>query len=83
MTASKKGMSAHQLHRTIKVAYNTAWFMEHRICLAMTETNPAPLGGEGKVVEADETYHGKRETPVESPSRKGRPSRKAASRAAR
>ena len=73
MTASKKGMSAHQMHRMLKVAYNTAWFMEHRIREAMTETDPAPLGGEGKVVEADETYHGKRETPVESPARKGRP----------
>ena len=65
MTASKKGISAHQLHRTIKVAYNTAWFMEHRIRLAMTNASPGLLGGEGKVIEADETYHGKRETPRE------------------
>lgn len=74
MTASKKGISAHQLHRTIKVAYNTAWFMEHRIREAMSDTDPMPLGGEGKVLEADETFHGKRETPRE-PSRKryGRP----------
>src|SRR5437588_861747 len=54
MASSKKGVSAHQLHRTLKVAYNTAWFMAHRIREAMTEPNPAPLGGEGKVVEADE-----------------------------
>lgn len=64
MAASKKGISAHQLHRTLKVAYNTAWFMAHRIREAMTDPAPSPLGGEGKVVEADETYHGKRETPV-------------------
>lgn len=62
MSSSKKGYSAHQLHRTIKVAYNTAWFMEHRIREAMKDDG-APLGGPGKIVEADETYHGKRETP--------------------
>jgi transposase-like protein len=74
MTASKKGISAHQLHRTLKVAYNTAWFMEHRIRAAMSDTDPALLGGDGKIVEADEMYHGKRETPrAESPSRRGRP----------
>jgi transposase-like protein len=64
MASSKKGISAHQLHRTLKVAYNTAWFMEHRIREAMSEKNPVPLGGDGKIVEADEAYHGKRETPV-------------------
>ena len=58
LTASKKGMSAHQLHRMLKVTYKTAWFMAHRIREAMTDDNPAPLGGEGKIVEADETYHG-------------------------
>ena len=40
--------------RTLKVAYNTAWFMAHRIREAMSEKNPAPLGGAGKIVEADE-----------------------------
>ena len=65
MASSKKGISAHQLHRTLKVAYNTAWFMAHRIREAMSEKNPAPLGGPGKIVEADEAYHGKRETPVQ------------------
>jgi transposase-like protein len=73
MSSSKKGISAHQLHRTIKVAYNTAWFMEHRIREAMEDKNPDPIGGEGKVVEADEAYHGKRETPRVSVHRKGRP----------
>ncbi len=62
MCSSKKGYSAHQLHRTIKVAYNTAWFMEHRIRAAMTDDG-APLGGPGMIIEADEAYHGKRETP--------------------
>jgi transposase-like protein len=63
MASSKKGISAHQLHRTLKVTYKTAWFMEHRLREAMRELNPAePLGGEGKIVEIDETYHGGKET---------------------
>ncbi|MEW9808771.1 IS1595 family transposase [Mesorhizobium marinum] len=76
MAASKKGVSAHQLHRMLGVTYKTAWFMAHRIREAMKEdvTSSGPLGGEGKTVEADETYIGKRETPREmSPQRKGRP----------
>lgn len=65
MAASKKGMSAHQLHRMLGVTYKTAWFMAHRIREAMKEdvNSSGPLGGEGKTVEADETYIGKRETP--------------------
>ncbi|MCY0146214.1 IS1595 family transposase [Hoeflea sp. G2-23] len=73
--ASKKGMSAHQLHRMLGVTYKTAWFMAHRIREAMKEDvkSSGPLGGEGKTVEADETYIGKRETPRVSAQRKGRP----------
>ena len=63
MNASKKGVSAHQLHRTLHVSYKTAWFMCHRIREAMRDASPLPLGGEGKVIEEDEAYHGKRETP--------------------
>lgn len=73
MAASKKGMSSKQLSRMLGVTYKTAWFMSHRIREAMTEPNPAPLGGEGKIVEADEAYYGKKETPVPSPQRRGRP----------
>lgn len=58
MCGSKKGISAHQLHRTIGVTYKTAWFMEHRIRKAMENTDPTPLGGKDKVIEADETFHG-------------------------
>jgi transposase-like protein len=63
--ASKKGMSAHQLHRMLGVTYKTAWFMAHRIREAMKEDvkSAGSIGGEGKTVEADETYIGKRETP--------------------
>ena len=66
LCASKKGMSAHQLHRTIGVTYKTAWFMFHRIREAMKDTpgTAPPLGGEGKIVEADETYFGKQEKPL-------------------
>jgi len=65
MTSSKKGMSAHQLHRSIGITYKSAWFMFHRLREAMSEPNPTPIGGEGKVIEADEAYHGKRQTPRE------------------
>jgi transposase-like protein len=60
MCSSKKGISAHQLHRTLGVTYKSAWFMAHRIREAMRDDDLAPpMGGEGKIVEADETYHGK------------------------
>ena len=62
MASSKKGISAHQLHRTLKVTYKTAWFMEHRLRDAMRELNVTePLGGEGKTVEFDETFVGGKE----------------------
>jgi transposase-like protein len=73
LTSSKKGMSAHQLHRSLRVTYKTAWFMAHRIREAMIDTNAGPLGGTGKTVEADETYFGSQENPTPSPTRKGRP----------
>ena len=59
MTSSKKGISAHQIHRMLGVTYKTAWFMWHRIREAMKAgglSNVPPMGGKGKVVEADETY---------------------------
>jgi transposase-like protein len=62
MASSKKGISAHQLHRTLKVTYKTAWFMEHRLREAMRELHlTEQLGGEGKTVEIDETYIGGKE----------------------
>jgi transposase-like protein len=62
IASSKKGFSAHQLHRTLKVTYKTAWFMEHRLREAMRELHPdTQLGGEGKTVEIDETYIGGKE----------------------
>jgi transposase-like protein len=73
MCASKKGVSAHQLHRTLDIGYEAAWFMAHRIREAMRDGGLAPLGGGGSIVEADETYHGRTEQPRVSPQRKGRP----------
>lgn len=61
MCASKKGISAHQLHRMLGLPYKTAWFMAHRIREGMRDLNPTPMGGEGKTVEADETYVGGKE----------------------
>src|SRR5207249_1893141 len=56
MAASKKGMSAHQLHRMLGVTYKSAWFMAHRIRYAMEQPPFArQLTG---TVEADETYVG-------------------------
>lgn len=57
LCSSKKGISSHQIHRTLGVTYKTAWFMTHRIREAMKPaTDSGPIGGEGKTVEADETY---------------------------
>jgi len=58
LNASKKGMSALQMHRMMGGSYKTAWFMMHRIREAMRDGKLGPLGGEGKYVEADETYIG-------------------------
>lgn len=63
LCASKKGISANQLHRVLGVTLKTAWFMSHRIREAMRDRNGGPLGGEGKIVEADETYFGKTNNP--------------------
>ncbi len=58
LTASKKGISAHQMHRMLGITYKSAWFMCHRIREGMKETNPAPMGGGGTIIEADETFIG-------------------------
>lgn len=62
LSASKKGISAHQMHRMLGITYKSAWFMMHRLREAMSVgPKPGPMGGEGKVIEADETYMGKRD----------------------
>jgi transposase-like protein len=58
MTASKKGVSAHQIHRTLEITYKSAWFLCHRIREAMRPKEMAPMGGGGGGVEVDETIIG-------------------------
>ena len=56
MCASKKGISARQIQRMLRCSMKTAWFLGHRIRLAMAPASAGPLGGAGKTVEADETF---------------------------
>ena len=77
MCSSKKGISSNQLHRTLGVTLKTAWFLSHRIREAMRSGGLDPLGGVGKIVEADETYFGQRENFMPSSNRGGRPYTKA------
>ena len=58
MCSSKKGVSAHQLHRTLETTYKTAWFLAHRIREAMRSGELAPFGSDGGMVEVDETFIG-------------------------
>lgn len=60
LCSSKKGISSHQLHRTLGVTYKTAWFMTHRIRAAMDTGFNGQMGSGGGVVEADETYIGRK-----------------------
>ena len=63
MCASKKGVSAHQLHRQLKITYKSAWFMAHRVREAMRSGGLAPpMGGNGGTVEIDETVVGRAST---------------------
>jgi transposase-like protein len=61
LCTSKKGISTHQLHRTLGVTLKSAWFLSHRIREAMKDGSTfGPLGGSGKTLEADETYIGRK-----------------------
>jgi transposase-like protein len=76
IASSKKGVSAHQIHRALNVDYKSAWFMMHRIREAMTDGGMVgPLGGpDGSgIVEVDETYFGKPEVAHVSKARGNRP----------
>jgi transposase-like protein len=61
MASSEKGISSNQLYRTLGVTLKTAWFMSHRIREAMRTLGLTPMGGEGAVVEVDETYIGRQD----------------------
>ncbi len=61
LCSSKKGMSSHQIMRMTGLTYKSAWFMTHRIREALAERGPLPqMGGEGGIVEIDETFIGKK-----------------------
>lgn len=60
MCEAKKGISANQVARHLGCQYKTAWYLCHRIRKAMEELNSAPIGGQGKIVEVDETFVGGR-----------------------
>jgi len=64
VASSKKGVSAHQLHRTLGITYRSAWFMSHRIREAMRAGGLSPMGGAGGVVEADETFIGRKDRSI-------------------
>lgn len=61
LSASKKGCSAHQLHRILQITYKSAWFLAHRIREAMRTGGLGPMGGGGQIVEVDETVIGRLE----------------------
>jgi transposase-like protein len=71
LCSSKKGISSHQIHRTLGVTYKTAWFMTHRIRESMKEQHTDQLGGPGTsgIVEADETLWGNKGRKRRSPAR--------------
>ena len=60
LSSSKKGFSSNQLSRALGVTLKSAWFLSHRIRAAMADGGLALLGGAGEIVEADETYIGKK-----------------------
>ncbi len=57
INGSKKGFSAHQLHRSLGITYKSAWFLAHRIRETMQDDGE-PLGGPGMIVESDEAVVG-------------------------
>lgn len=61
LCSSKKGISSHQLARTLEITVKSAWFLSHRIREAMRSDEFGPMGGDGGIVEIDETYTGKRD----------------------
>jgi len=59
--SSKNGVSSNQLHRTLGITLKSAWFLSHRIREAMRPGLSVKMGGEGSIVEIDETFIGRKE----------------------
>ena len=60
MASSKKGISSKQIERMLGVTYKTAWFMTHRLREAMKPGSGGMFGGKSGIVEADETFLGRK-----------------------
>lgn len=73
ISSSKKGISSNQLSRVLGITLKSAWFLSHRIREAMKDGGLDPLGGPDGIVEADETYHGKKSGPAPETTTRGRP----------
>ena len=61
MCASKKGISTRQIQRFLSCSMRTAWHLTHRIRAAMAPLGEPPIGGDGRIIEADVTYVGRKE----------------------
>lgn len=72
IASSKKGISSHQLHRTLGITLKSAWFMSHRIREAMNSNDVTPFGSDGGAVEVDETFIGRDFTKKPKGSKIGR-----------
>ena len=72
MCSSKKGVSAHQIHRILEIQYKSAWFLAHRIREAMRLGDLAPFGAGGGIVEIDETFIGNDRTIKPKGDKRGR-----------
>ena len=72
MVSSKKGISAHQLHRVLEITHKSAWFMAHRIREAMRSDTSVDFGAGGGVVEVDESFIGNDRTIKPKNTKKGR-----------
>src|SRR5437667_10836653 len=58
IAGAKNGISSYEIHRDLGVTQKTAWFMMHRVRLAMTQGTFEKMGGEGETIEVDEPYIG-------------------------
>src|SRR5579872_2427703 len=58
IAGAKNGISSYEIHRALGITQKSAWFMAHRLRLAITQGSFEKMGGEGETIEVDETYIG-------------------------